>query len=172
MNIQIFNSSFNHFTYHTTILLPYLKIKRIQFQWIWRENRFCEKRLRVTRVSEIASVCEGLGGPVGSSLQRMVLLSPGDRSGDENTRETICTRKIFCSDHSTWDKPEELAHMTLDTPGAAETRNPVSHHNVIRHPSGADRGRRPPRARSQYRQSNTFQPHYNQQAEEFLKWFE
>ena len=87
----------------------------------------------------------------------------------KNTREKICTRQIFCSDYSTWDKPGELAHMTLDTPGAAETRNPVSHHNVIRHPSGADKPRRPPRARSQYRQTNTFQPHYNQQAEEFLK---
>jgi len=70
------------------------------------------------------------------------------------------------TDYSTWDKPGELAHMTLDTPGAAETRNPVSHHNVIRHPSGADKPRRPPRARSQYRQTNTFQPHYNQQAED------
>ena len=74
-------------------------------------------------------------------------------------------KSTFCSDYSTWDKPEELAHMTLDSPGV-ETRNPVSHHNVIRHPSAEDKARGPPRARSKYRQNNLFQPHHNQQAKE------
>ena len=67
-SIQLFSPSF---------------ILHISFQWIWREQSFWEKRLLVTRVSEIASVCEGLGGPVGPSIQRMVLLSPRDRYGDE-----------------------------------------------------------------------------------------
>ena len=75
------------------------------------------------------------------------------------------SKKYICSDYSTWDKPEELAHMTLDSPGV-ETRTPVSHHNVIRHPSAEDKARGPPRARSKYRQNNLFQPHHNQQAKE------
>lgn len=103
---------------------------------------------------------------MGSSLQRMVLLSPGDRlGGEKQTWRQMFFKSTFCSDYSTWDKPEELAHMTLDSPGV-ETRNPVSHHNVIRHPSAEDKARGPPRARSKYRQNNLFQPHHNQQAKE------